>query len=176
MNYSNLFIDNENDSGDENWKVGIHAGVFAKIPLVENVLAIQPELLYSSRGSKIAYDDPLGDDGELRLNFNYLDLPVVAVLNVGPINVQAGVYGGYLLGANVKTLDEDGDSDELLDLNENEFQQIDFGLVGGVGLDIDHFHLGVRYNYGLQKIGDEGGYLTDDVRHQNAQVFVGFTL
>ena len=51
INFTNLYVD---DVEDENMKVGFNLGLFAKLPVVRG-LSIQPEVLYSSKGSKITY-------------------------------------------------------------------------------------------------------------------------
>src|SRR5690349_11177041 len=53
VNLTNLYV---NDVKDENMKVGFNAGVFAKVPM-SRVVSLQPELLYSQKGSKITYDN-----------------------------------------------------------------------------------------------------------------------
>lgn len=51
LNVSNLFIDNVTD---ENARLGFHVGLFGQI-FSSDVFAIQPELLYSTKGSKAHY-------------------------------------------------------------------------------------------------------------------------
>ena len=71
LNLANLYIDEVND---ENAKLGLHAGLWMKAPLGE-FFAIQPELIWSSKGSRIAgYQNiPFAGDGEIRFNLNYVD-------------------------------------------------------------------------------------------------------
>ena len=73
INLSNLYVD---DVKDENMKVGLNLGIYAKIPLVKG-FSIQPELLYSSKGAKLTYDNILLGKGEYRFNLNYVEVPVV---------------------------------------------------------------------------------------------------
>src|SRR6478735_2694196 len=70
-NFSNFVID---EVEDKNVKAGLNLGLFAKIPVSQGV-SIQPELLYSSKGAKVSYNNPLLG-GEYRFNMNYLELPV----------------------------------------------------------------------------------------------------
>src|SRR5689334_21580903 len=53
INLTNMYVSNVKD---ENMKLGPNVGLFAKIPLVRG-LSIQPELLYSSKGSRITYNN-----------------------------------------------------------------------------------------------------------------------
>jgi hypothetical protein len=183
LNLSTLFV-NDDNINKSNWKAGYHAGLFVKVPLT-TVLAVQPEVLYSSMGSKVIYggsglEQTLGiRPGEVRFNLNYVQVPILFVVNIGAINVHAGPYASYLLNANVKNLQSGSDfinSGTLLELSENDFQRVDYGLAAGIGFDLQNVKVGARYNYGLHEIGDGGiaGRLTGNARNSVAQVFVGF--
>jgi len=154
INLANLYVDNIED---ENMKVGLNAGFIAKIPLVRG-LSIQPELLYSSKGAKLTYNNLLGQ-GEYRFNLNYVELPVLAVINVAKnLNLHAGGYASYLASVNIKDMDDDGTVTDVTKLEAENFNRIDYGLVGGLGVDVDNLSIGARYNYGLKEVGkNEGG-------------------
>ncbi|CAA9280963.1 MAG: hypothetical protein AVDCRST_MAG56-3729 [uncultured Cytophagales bacterium] len=182
LNLANLFVDEDNIQ-DKNWKVGYHVGLFVKAPL-SNMLSIQPEILYSTAGAKVTYG---GSDlaqvlgitpGEVRFNLNYVQVPVMFMVNLGAFNVHAGPYASYLLSANVKNLQNNDplNPSTALELNESDFQRLDYGLAGGIGFDLKNAKLGLRYNYGLQRIGDGGvaGRIAGDARNAVAQVYVGF--
>src|SRR4051812_28984582 len=62
INLSNLY---SGDVGDQNLKVGLNVGLMAKMP-VSKGFAIQPEVLYSSQGSRINYNNSLLGKGEYR--------------------------------------------------------------------------------------------------------------
>ena len=155
VNLANLYVDNIED---ENMKVGLNAGLVAKIPLVKG-LSIQPELLFSSKGAKLRYNSLFGS-GEYRFNLNYVELPLLAVVNIAKnLNVHAGAYGSYLVSVNTKDLDDDGTVTDISKLNAENFNRFDYGLVGGLGVDVSNFSIGARYNYGLREVGkaNEGG-------------------
>jgi hypothetical protein len=40
-------------------------------------------------------------------------------------------------------------------LDTNDFERFDAGIAAGVGLDFELLSFGVRYNYGLTKVGKE---------------------
>jgi hypothetical protein len=173
VNLSNLYIDEVND---EKAKVGLHAGLWMKAPIGE-LFAIQPELLWSSKGTRIgSYQNiPFTQDGQVRFNLNYVELPVLASLTLGPVSIQAGPYVAYLFNANVKNLKEDLTTSGSVDLDRKDFNSTDFGLAGGLALDIKGFQLGARYNYGLREIGksDIAGQITRNAKNSVAQVFIG---
>lgn len=178
LNLTNLLVEEDNID-KRGWKAGYHAGLFVKVPL-STVLAIQPEVLYTTAGSRFTYGGPVSGPGPgvIRFNLNYVQAPVLFVVNIGALNVHAGPYAAYLLRANVKNLEEGDfpDAGAALNLNENDFQRLDYGLAAGVGFDMQNIKLGVRYNYGLHQTGDGGiaGRLTGNARNAVAQVYVGF--
>jgi len=173
VNLTNLYVDNVKD---ENMKVGFNAGFFAKVPL-SRVVSIQPELLYSQKGAKLTYDNIFGS-GEYRFNLNYVEVPVSVVFNVAKnLNLHVGGYASYLANANVKQVKDNGDNNTIADLNEDDFHRFDYGLLGGVGVDVDHFTIGARYNYGLHEIGKSGslsGNATSNSKNSAINVFIGF--
>ena len=103
-NFSNFRVDGLEDN---NIKAGLNLGLFMKLPVSEAV-AIQPEILYSSKGSKLAYDNMIQGEGEYRFNLNYLELPVMGVFHLGDVfNIQIGPYISYLASANIKNMEYD---------------------------------------------------------------------
>ncbi|HTH55922.1 MAG TPA: porin family protein [Cyclobacteriaceae bacterium] len=178
VNFSNLYI---NDVQKENMKVGVNAGFFVKVPLFRG-LSIQPEVLYSNKGAKDSYGGPgsiLGS-GEYRFNLNYIETPLLLVFNLTRnLNVSAGGYAAYLVSANVKDMNNDGTITGVTNLNADNFHRFDYGLAGGVGIDIQKVALGARYNYGLQNIGQSGslsGNLTSNSKNSVLTFFIGFAL
>lgn len=179
INLTNLYV---SDVKDENMKLGVNAGFFAKIPLVRG-LSIQPELLYSNKGSKVTYDNILYDNflygrGEYRFNLHYIEAPISIVVNLARnLNIHGGVYSAYLAGASVTDMNEDGTINGVQTLNADNFNRFDYGLLGGVALDIQNFTIGARYNYGLREVGKSGslsGNLTNDSKNSALQFYIGF--
>lgn len=173
VNLTNMFVD---DVSDENMKVGFNAGFFAKLPVTRG-FSIQPELLYTSKGAKETYNNIIQGEGEYRFNLNYIELPVLAVINVAKnFNIHAGPYVSYLAAANIKNLHEDHSQDEIAELDADNFNRFDYGLVGGLGIDISNFTIGARYNYGLREIGKSGslsGQVTKDSRNSAISLYIG---
>ena len=174
INLANLYVD---DVDDEKLKVGLNAGLFFKIPFTE-FFAIQPEILYSSKGSKVTYGNWIQGSGEYRYNLNYIEVPMLAVFNLGPhFNLHAGPYASFLASANVKDLKDNGDIDSITEFNADNFNRLDYGLSGGAAVEFSNFTLGARYNYGLKEIGKSGnlsGELTRDAKNSVASFYIGF--
>ena len=138
----------------ENAKIGFQLGFFAKAPLSE-FFSIQPELLYSLKGAQLEYDN-LFAEGKASFNLHYIEVPVMAVFNVSEnFNIHAGPYVAYLAGADVKNKTTDGDFDFEDEIDRDNFEKFDYGIAGGIGVDGPKVGFGLRYNYGLQKIGRE---------------------
>ena len=173
VNLSNMFVE---DVSDENMKLGINLGIFAKLPLTKG-FSLQPELNYSSKGAKEEYDNFLEGEGEYRFNLNYVELPVLAVFNLGRnFNIHAGPYIAYLAQVNIKDMNDNGTVTEIADLDQEDFHRLDYGLAGGIGVDLSKFTFGARYNYGLHEIGKSGslsGELTKNSRNSAISLYIG---
>ncbi|HEY5826712.1 MAG TPA: porin family protein [Cyclobacteriaceae bacterium] len=176
INLSNLYAGDE--VGDQNLKVGLNLGLMAKMP-INNGFAIQPEVIYSSQGSRINYNNSILGKGEYRFNLNYVQVPVLAVINLGEyFNIHVGPYVSFLTSANIKNMDSDGDIDDIADLDVDDFNRVDYGFAGGVAFETKGFTAGARYNLGLKEIGKSGtasGEAVDNMKNSFGTVFVGFT-
>ena len=167
-----------NDFDDKNLKPGFHVGVFNKISLGE-ALAIQPELLFSTKGAKYSYDNILVK-GDSKFNLNYIELPVKLVVNLLTIfEVQFGPYVGYLVNAKAETNAEVldfwniGSEDEI---DRKQFKAFDYGLSMGLGLNLDPLVIGVNYTLGLTTVADENkisDIILGDSKNSVIQIYMG---
>ncbi len=174
LNLTNLSSDNFSDN---HLKAGFNVGIFSKIPVTPG-FSIQPELLYSVKGSKTDYNNFFEGSGEYRFNLGYVELPLLAVVNLTKnFSIHAGGYGAYLTNATIKDVNDNGTITGITDLNANDFNRWDFGLAGGIAFDIDNFTLGARYNYGLTKIGKSGNVSGDalgSAKNNGLAIYAGF--
>ena len=174
VNFSNFRVD---DIEDNNVKAGLNLGLFLKLP-ISDAVAIQPELLYSSKGSKLRYDNIIQGEGEYRFNMNYIEVPIMGVFHIGEVfNIQVGPYLAYLASANIKNMDDDLNIQGVTELNEDNFNRFDYGVAAGIGLDFNGFVVGARYNYGLNEVGESGslsGQLTNNSKNSVGTIFIGF--
>jgi hypothetical protein len=173
LNLTTLY---SSDVSTDHMKAGFNAGIFAKLPVTRG-FSIQPEILYSLKGAKSNYDNFVQGSGEYRFNLGYIEVPVLAVVNLGSnFNIHAGGYAAYLVNANVKNV-SNGQIQGATELNTSDFNRWDFGLAGGVGFDIENFTLGARYNYGLSHIGKSGnlaGELAGNSKNAGFSIYAGF--
>lgn len=163
---------------------GLVAGVSARWRLA-GPWSIQPELLYSQKGSKDSFDDPDFGPGSFKLRLDYIEAPIhvrydiPARSTVKPF-LLAGPYLGYRLGCDAKSegvgIDCDGGSIDIgggqtidVDLGLKRF---DYGLSAGGGIDFPlggrTAMIGARYGLGLAKLASEG-----NARNRNIQLVLG---
>ena len=139
LNLANL---GEDATGIE-YRIGIHAGGFASIPVVAGFL-LQPEIVYSQQGAQADF----GDD---ELKYDYLNIPVmVKFMLTNHFNLQAGPQLGILLSAQQEVNRQDVDIKDSL-------KSSDFGVGFGLGYETaDNVAIDVRYNWGISDTADDG--------------------
>lgn len=174
LNLTNL---HSNDFSDNHLKAGFNAGIFSKIPITPG-FSIQPELLYSVKGNKSDYSNFLEGSGEYRFNLGYVELPLLAVVNLAKnFSIHGGGYAAYLTNADIKDVNNNGNINGITDLNANDFNRWDFGLAGGAAFDIENFTIGARYNYGLSDIGKSGNMsntVLGNAKNNGLSIYIGF--
>ena len=143
-------------SNSEDWesKSGFHAGGLAHIHVSEH-FAVQPELVFSMQGGKIADDNSL--------NLNYLNVPVMLqyMVNDG-FRLQTGPQIGFLISAEREIGDVEIDVDDVYDA-------VDFSWSFGAGyLFSNGLGIDARYNLGLNNISDD-----DDFEAKNRVFQIG---
>lgn len=154
VNFSNLYTDN---ADDENVLTGFNIGLYAKVP-VTNSISIQPEVYYTGKGAEVVYNNALAN-GTAKFKLNYIEVPVMLVANVTKnFNVQVGPYAGYLISGKTTNESNNGTFNFENNINKDDFNKIDAGVAAGLGIDLETVSFGVRYNYGLTKVGKERSY------------------
>ncbi len=122
--------------------LGMHVGALYEHDLVADLLSIRFEALYSQKGydiynkTTVASVDMISD---VVTNINYIEVPVLAKVELGPVFVTAGPYFGVALnGKNTvkTTLGTISTTNEydLFDENGN-LKKSDIGLQAGAGLE-----------------------------------------
>lgn len=155
LNFSNLNIQ---DANNVQALIGFNLGLFAKLPLA-SFLAIQPEISYTTKGSEVAYNNVFAT-GTARFGLNYLELPVLVVINpIDIVNIHFGPYISYLLNGTVKNVSNVSSFDFENNINNDDYNRFDAGLALGAGIDLGSISIGARYSFGLTKIGRERSFL-----------------
>ena len=154
VNFSNLYTDN---ADDENVLTGFNIGLYAKVP-VTNSISIQPEVYYTGKGAEVVYTNALAS-GTAKFKLNYIEVPVMLVANVTKnFNVQVGPYASYLISGKTTNESNNGTFNFSDNINKDDFNKIDAGVAAGLGMDLETVSFGIRYNYGLTKVGKERNY------------------
>jgi hypothetical protein len=194
-NYSNLSGNIKNENTYNN-KLGFVGGVMLNAPIVENFFSIQPELLYSQKGFEnkpTEYTNILGyqTKREGKVNYNYLDLPILAKINADGFYFEAGPQISYLLSSSnetkttrtntvsgeVKTFEAENKND-VSELNRTEL-----GYAAGLGYQAENgLSIGLRYTGAFSDLvkSDNGDtYFNGDLknaRHSAFQVSLGYLI
>ena len=130
----------------EGSRVGFHVGAFSRIAL--GPAYVQPELLFSSTGGKVAVESPNIARKVVDLTYNELNVPVMAGLKMLDIfRVQAGPVFSLLLSDDARDID-------ALDQAEQHYNKSRIGFQAGVGLDIGAVYLDLKYEGNLSKAGN----------------------
>jgi hypothetical protein len=154
LNITNLYT----TDAISNVNAGFNAGVFVRAPLT-NSIALEPELYVSTKGASVAYNS-LIVNGTANFNLTYLEMPLICIINVTHlVNVQVGPYVSYLLDGKVKNVANINLFNFEQNLNVNDYNRIDAGVVVGAGLDVGAVTMGLRYNLGLTKVGKTQSFL-----------------
>ena len=154
VNFSNLYTE---DVEDNNVLTGFNLGVFAKLPITQT-FAIQPELAYTTKGAELEYNNAFVN-GTSTFKLNYLELPVLLVVNLSEnFNIHGGPYFAYLIDGKATNDSQGTLFDAENNLDNDDFNKFDTGISVGIGYDTNKIGFGIRYNYGLQKVGKERNY------------------
>ncbi len=163
LNLSSLSGDT--DGLDLKSKFGFHAGGFVEIKFSEK-FALQPELLYSTQGTKFDDIQLGGNAAKTCFNFDYINVPVMfKYFAAEKFFVEAGPQIGFLVAAKARVKVDEQNIDNKQDIKDN-FESIDFGLNFGAGYEFtENIFASARYNLGLANIAKtESG---DDTKIHN---------
>ena len=178
-NYSTLSGETSSISTIEGLS-GFYIGGLVELP-ISNMLSIQPELIFSRQGVDLRQGlknlSIRTDTSEIRLD--YLNIPVMAKVNLGPLFLQGGVQFGFLVSkpeignyiANVRI-------GTLLD--KDSYNSFDFGVGAGLGFNLNrHLFVEARYTHSLTNVFDPNDNLfktsliSNDNNFKNAVLSVG---
>lgn len=120
-------------------KISFHVGGVVEIPISEKI-AVQPELLYSSQGSKWAINSA-GNN----LKLDYVNLPImVKYYVIKGLSAEAGPLAGFLLSTNA---------------DKEDYQSLDIAIGIGASYKIgDNLFVGLRYNKGIMNINKDSDF------------------
>ena len=173
INFSNFYTDNVDDN---NVLTGFNIGFFAKMPVAENI-SFQPEISYTGKGAELVYNYAIVE-GTAQFKLNYIEVPLLLVVNLTQnLNIHAGPYAAYLISSKTTNKSDSGSYNFEDNIDVDDFNRLDAGLAGGIGLDLEQVSLGVRYNYGLTKIGKDdpsSNFTSPDAKNSVISVYASF--
>jgi hypothetical protein len=158
LNLSSL---SSSDGSKSDNLMGFNLGVFDKFQ-VASMIAIQPEIYVTTKGSSVTYDN-LFTNGTAKFNLTYVEVPLLCVVNFTKlIDIQFGPYVAYMVDGKVTNVGNVGLFDYEKNINVNDYNRIDGGVVLGAALELGSITVGARYNWGLTKVGKTKTILGSD--------------
>ena len=151
-NYSTLSGETSSISTIEGLS-GFYIGGLVELP-ISNMLSIQPVLIFSRQGVDLRQGlknlSIRTDTSEIRLD--YLNIPVMAKVNLGPIFLEGGVQFGFLV--NKPKVDSYIANVYLRNLlDKDSYNSFDFGVGAGLGVKLNQrFFVETRYTYSLTNV------------------------
>ena len=161
---------------------GFYIGGLVDLP-ISDVLSIQPELIFSRQGVALRQEikgfglNVSINNADIRLD--YLNIPVMAKVNLGPLLLQAGVQFGFLVGKpEVSRYITNVRVGTLLD--KDSYNSFDFGVGAGLGFNLNRrLFVEARYTHSLTNVFDPNDNLfktsliSNDNNFKNAVLSVG---
>lgn len=126
--------------------MGYHIGIQTQIKL--SMLVIKPELYFNAGGGSLEQVVDGGAPEVLNVNFSRVDLPVLVGAKFGPVRINAGPVGSYVIKeetADLLTLQPD---------YELFTSSMTWGFQAGIGFDISKISIDARYEGSLSKLGE----------------------
>jgi len=133
---------------------------------------LQPEINFVQSSSEFSndasdvYDDLFKIGSQRKAKLDYLKVPLLLNINVGPskrVKLQLGPQIGGLLNQNIDSLKE----------NRDIFKKGDWSAVGGLWLQLPFVNFGGRYEIGLTNLNDIDK--SEKWKSQAFTIFAGFT-
>ncbi|HEX6251245.1 MAG TPA: porin family protein [Gemmatimonadaceae bacterium] len=148
VNIATLGGDDVDDAGN---LTGFFLGVSLVRPMTD-MISFQGEIAYSRKGATANFGGT-----EIELRIDYIDVPLLAKIHLGPATpggVRPALFLGPFLGFKVGCEGEAAGISADCEDADLDVKAVDFGLVGGAGIDFDRYGVFARYQFGLASIDD----------------------
>ena len=156
---------------------GFYVGALLELPLGD-VISLQPEVIYSRQGAAWEQKNILGEFKK-DLKLDYLNIPVMAKVNLGPLFLQGGVQFGFLVGKPETSSTVNG-LRVTEQVDKDAYAAFDFGVGAGLGVNLSqHFFVEARYTHSLTNALDpnnnslKNAHISDDNNFKNAVLSLG---
>lgn len=199
-NMANISVTESGNIDEARMLSSFHVGLQGDIPVIKNILSIQPGIFFTGKGSKFQYGSESSNDYYREsTNPMYIEVPVNVVFKA-PLGdgakffVGAGPYGamggagrdkieGKTFGIGFKSSEKiDFSNDDPTTSSEEGagygiLRRFDYGLNGTVGFEGEKAMFSVNYGLGLAKIQSGSNSNADDKnKHRVLSFTVGFRL
>ena len=200
VNFANVSYSSDGEVDAANMLTSFHVGIMGDINIAK-VLAIQPAILFTGKGSKIQSGKP-GDNFYYKATANpfYIEVPVNVVIKL-PLEGESNFFfgaGPYIaMGVGGKRKIEgrnlalsysskekiEYSNDDPSTFNNEEgtglgvMRRFDYGLNGTAGFQLRNVMLALNYGYGLARL-QSGTNSQDDNsnKHRVLSMSIGFKL
>ncbi len=127
----------------------VHGGLVLQAR-IKSIFLIQPEVHLQSNSIEYRVQDFANPSGPVQLlseKYQYVNLPLLVGLKVGPLRLQAGPQGHVFLSSRSDL--------DVLEGYKEDFRQISFSWLAGAGIDIwKTLMLDFRYEGSLSRFGE----------------------
>jgi len=167
------------DAGDADWRTAGALGAFLTYR-VNDIFAVQPELLYAMKGAETEGVEDFGDGLEpykATMKLDYIEIPLLAVVSVPTqVRVKPFVYAGPALAFNISSSGEVRVRSVSFERDVEGIKSVDLGIVAGAGFEY-RFESGsilfdARYDAGIVSIDDT--VADEDVKNGAVSIMIGY--
>jgi hypothetical protein len=127
--------------------MGYHIGVQTRINIA--MIFVQPELYFNDGGGTLERVVNGGVDELYNVNFQRIDLPLLAGVKLGPARINLGPVGSYVVKESIT-----GDVQNLDPEYSIFTKSMTWGFQAGLGVDLGKISVDARYEGSLSKLGD----------------------
>jgi len=179
VNSVNGLIDFANGAITTGSKPGVFGGASVNIPLSKE-FSIEPGVFYAQKGYEMRGSfsvkgaEFLSANARAQLNTSYIDVPVLAKVNLSGLQLFAGPQVSYLADAKLRTragalgfniINSTTDA-------KNQFNEWDVALTGGVGYQFGNgVNITAAYDHGLSRVDRNRNF---DAQNRAFKVGLGF--
>jgi hypothetical protein len=200
VNFANVSYNNDGEVDDANLLTSFHIGIMGDVTIAK-VLAIQPGIIFTGKGSKIQSGSP-NDLNYFKATVNpyYIEIPVNIAIKL-PLSkesnffIGAGPYAAIGVGGKRKiegkTIGVAFNSKEKIEYSNDDpstfndeegtglgvLRRFDYGLNATAGFQLNSGMIALNYGYGLAKLQSGTNSSEDNNnKHRVLSLSVGFKL
>jgi hypothetical protein len=161
LSFSKLALGDGNQLDNAKKRTTFAGGAFFTLGL-GNILAVQPEVLLSMKGTKASNPTQNFTTGDLTLSLDYIEIPLLVkgYIPTGNPNLKPNVFVGpaFSFLINCRVGEDVASGTRSCSNGGPTIKDTDTSIMFGAGLDfIQHFTAQVRFDYGVSDIDTDPG-------------------